>query len=60
MLQNRTFYFPVDEAISVICERLREDETLGDRTILSLEWVAELLKICLKSTYFSFGGNFYE
>ena len=34
---------PVGEAISVICVRLREDETLGDRTILSLERLAELL-----------------
>ena len=50
----------VDEAISVIRERLREDETLGDRTILSPERVAELLEMCLKSTYFSYGGSFYE
>ena len=51
---------PVDEAISVIRERLRKDETLRDRTILSPERVAELLEMCLKSTYFSYGGNFYE
>ena len=51
---------PVDEAISVIRERLREDETLGDRNILSLEQVAELLEMCLKSIYFSYGGNIYE
>ena len=51
---------PVDEAISVICERFREDETLGDRTILSPERVAELVEMCLKSTYFSHGGSFYE
>ena len=25
---------PVDEAISVICERLREDETLGDSALV--------------------------
>ena len=49
---------PVSEAVSVIRERLREDETLGDRTSLSPERIADLL--CLKSTYFSFGGNFYE
>ena len=46
---------PVGEAVSVICERLREDGKLGDRTSLSLERIADL-----KSTYFSFGGNFYE
>ena len=51
---------PVDEAISVICGRLREDETLGDRTILSPEQIAELLEMCLKSTYFSYGGSSYE
>ena len=43
---------PVGKAVSIIRERLREDETLGDRTLLSPEWVAELLEMCLKSTYF--------
>ena len=51
---------PVGEAVSVIPERLREDRTLGDRISLSLEQIADLLEMCLKSTYFSFGGNFYE
>ena len=32
------------EAISIIRERLREDETLEDRTFLSPERVAELLR----------------
>ena len=35
----------VGEAISVIRERLREDMTLGDRTILSPERLAELLEM---------------
>ena len=51
---------PVDEAISIIRRILGEDRTLGDRTSLSLELIAELLGMCLKSTYFSYGGNFYE
>ena len=51
---------PVGEAVSIIRERLREDGTLGDRTSLSPEWIADLLEMCLRSTYFSFGGNFYE
>ena len=51
---------PVDEAISFIHRRLGKDRTLGDRIILSLERVAELLEMCLKSTYFSYGGRFYE
>ena len=41
-------------------ERLREDKTLGGRTSLSPERIADLLEMCLRSTYFSFGGNFYE
>ena len=40
---------PVHEAISVIRRRLREDGTLGDRTILSPERIAELLEMCLNS-----------
>ena len=32
----------------------------GDRTPLSAGRVAELLEVCLKSTYFSYGGDFYE
>ena len=51
---------PVDEAISVIRRKLGEDGTLGDRTSLSPERIAELLGMCLKSTYFSYGGSFYE
>ena len=51
---------PVDEAVSIIRERLREDGTLGDRTSLSPEPIADLLEMCLIYTYFSFGGNFYE
>ena len=45
---------PVGKAVSVICKRLR------DRTFLSPEQLAELLEMCLKSTYFSYEGNFYE
>ena len=34
---------PANEAHTVNCERLREDETLVDRTILSPERLTELL-----------------
>ena len=51
---------PVREAVSIICKKLREHETLGNRTVLSPKWIAELLEMWLKSTYFSFGVNFYE
>ena len=40
--------------------KLREDEDLVERTPLSPERVAKLLSVCLKSTYFRYGGEFYE
>ena len=51
---------PVGEVVSIIYERFRKDETMEDRTFLSLERTAELLEMCLRSVYFSYGGNFYE
>ena len=33
---------------------------LVNRTTLSPDRVAELLEACLKSTYFCYGGEFYE
>ena len=36
---------PVGEGISVIRERVREDATLGDRTILSPKQLGELLEM---------------
>ena len=50
---------PIDEAVQVIRDRLRGDETLVNRTTLSSDKVAELLEVCLKSTYFCYGGEFY-
>ena len=50
---------PVDEAVQVICDKL-QDETLADRTTLSPDRVVELLDACLRSTYFSYGEDFYE
>ena len=51
---------PVDEAVQVIRDRLQQDEMLADRTTLSPDKVADLLEMCLKSTYFSYGGDFFE
>jgi hypothetical protein len=51
---------PIGEAVEVIRGKLREDEDLAERTPLSPDRVAELLGLCLRSTYFSYGGEFYE
>lgn len=51
---------PIGEAVEVIRDKLREDDSLIERTPLSPDRIAELLGLCLRSTYFSYGGEFYE
>ena len=51
---------PIDEALKVIEQRLKEDETLMDRTSIPVEDICELTKLCLKSTYFQYQDQFYE
>ena len=53
---------PINEAMDVIHRKLaaEEEEDLVERTPLSAERIAELLQLCLKSTYFSYNGEFYE
>ena len=46
--------------LGVLRDKLQGHEMLADRTTLSPDWVAELLEACLRSTYFSYGGDFYE
>ena len=49
-----------NEGVQVICDRLQNERTLSDRTTLSPDRVIELLEVCLRSTYFSREGAFYE
>ncbi|PFX22494.1 Protein fem-1-like B [Stylophora pistillata] len=51
---------PPAEAITTIRQRLEKDETLAERTGLSIEEVVELMEVCLTTTYFSFKGKFYK
>ena len=51
---------PTEEAVEIIHRKLAEEEDLVERTPLSPERIAELLQVCLKSTYFSYNGEFYE
>ena len=50
----------MDEAVELVRRLLEEDESLGGRTALTVDNIAELLKLCLKSTYFRFASKFYE
>ena len=51
---------PIDKAVQVIRHRLTQADTLAGKTTLALDQVAELLDVCLRSTYFSYGGDFYK
>ena len=51
---------PTEEAVEVIHRKLTEEEDLVERTPLSSERIAELLQLRLKSTYFSYNGEFYK
>ena len=42
---------PVDLAIKVAEERLRNDASLGQRTLLPVEDIVDLLFFCLNKTY---------
>ena len=51
---------PIELAIYVTKERLQEDNTLEDRTALSINDIIQLLEFCLKATYFLFRGKHYQ
>ncbi len=53
-------YNVLDEAVSVIRDKLQNDANLDDRTCLSPECITELLEVCLRSTYLRYNGNCYE
>ena len=51
---------PVDPALGIIKDLLEKDNTLKERTVLPVEDIILLLEFCLKNTYISFWGQFYE
>ena len=51
---------PVDPALGIIKDLLEKDITLKKRTVLLVKDIILLLEFCLKTTYFSFKGQYYE
>ena len=51
---------PIDPALKIIKDLLVNDPTLKDRTVIGVNDIILLLEFCLKNTYFSFQGQFFE
>ena len=51
---------PIQQAIDVIRQRLNDDTTLKNRTLLSVDNIMELLEFILTTTYFMFRGQIYQ
>ena len=51
---------PIKESLEVIYEMLSNDDSLEERTLLTKERIIEMLRMCLKSTYFCYDGDYYE
>ena len=51
---------PVNLAVKVAGERLREDASLGQRTSLPVEDIIHLLSFCLITTQFAYNGTYYQ
>ena len=51
---------PIDPAIDIIRKQLEEDQDLKKRTSMTVDHIISLQEFCLKNTYFSFQGRYYE
>lgn len=51
---------PTNEAIEVICEKLNDDPTLGERTNLSIDFIKRLMNTCMQSSYLVWQGQIYK
>jgi hypothetical protein len=51
---------PVDEALQVIRNKLHDNDTLVEQSVLQVEAIDELLDVCLRTTYFQVDDNFFQ
>ena len=51
---------PIHPALEVIEMLLKEDTGLQNRISMSTKHIMDLLEVCLRSTYFTYKGKFYE
>ena len=51
---------PVDLAVEIAYNRLKDDPTLEDRTMLTPDDIKQLLLLCLNATYLAYDNKFYQ
>ena len=51
---------PVQPSIQIVQQRLQQDNTVPQRTSMSIAQITLLLEFCLTHTYFLFQGKYYE
>ena len=51
---------PIEAAIKIIEQQLKEDKDLHSRTNMKIHHIISLLRFCLNNSYFSFQGRFYQ
>ena len=51
---------PIEPSIGIIKKLLEDDKNLHQRTNMSVNHISCLLEFCLKTTYFTFQGKFFE
>jgi hypothetical protein len=51
---------PVDGALQVIRNKLHNDDTLVERSVLQVEAIMKLLEVCLRATYFCVNKFFQQ
>ena len=51
---------PVQPSIQIVKQRLQQDNTLPQRTNMTIPQITSLLEFCLTHTYFLFQGKYYE
>jgi hypothetical protein len=51
---------PVDEALQVIRNKLHNNNTLAERSVLQVGSIMELLEVCLKTAYFQVYDKFFQ
>ena len=51
---------PIDPVLKLIKDLFVKDPTLKDRAVIGIDDIILLLEFCLKNTYFSFQGQFFE